>query len=147
MTTYLREIKISMQKNENDFENFKINSSRSSYQFFKKQLGETINVFESVLVIYLDNSLNSLGWLKVSQGGINSSIVDVRLIMGTALKCFATGFIICHNHPSGNLNPSREDKHITEKLKEAGKLLDIQIMDHLIITEDNYFSFADDGMI
>lgn len=147
MTTYLREIKISMQKNENDFESFKINSSASSYQFFKKQFGETINVFESVFVIFLDNRLNSLGWLKVSQGGISSSIVDIRLVMGTALKCLASGFIICHNHPSGSLNPSQEDKNITEKLKEAGKILDINVLDHLIITEESYFSFADEGII
>ena len=147
MSTHLREIKISMQKSETDFENFKISSSRDSYLFFKNQFEDSINIYESVYVLYLDQAHNCIGWIKVSQGGINSSIVDLRLILSIALKCLATAFIICHNHPSGNLRPSAEDKKITERLKEAGKLLDIIILDHLIITEDSYFSFADEGLI
>ena len=148
MITYLQEIKLTLSKTEEHpviYES--LSGSREAAELFRMLFADDIGMFESVFVIYLNQKNVPIGWRKISQGGISSSIVDVRLVLVPALNCLASGFIICHNHPSGNLNPSREDKHITEKLKEAGKLLDIQMMDHLIITEDNYFSFADDGMI
>ena len=148
MKKYIREVKISLQKSKTDIEQFKINSSRDSAEFFIKQFGETIDVFESVKIIFLDNSLKSLGWMQVSQGGLNQSIVDLRLIFASALNCLATSFIICHNHPSGNKNASAEDIKITEQLKEAGKLLNIRVIDHIIIFPDHsYYSFADDAQI
>lgn len=148
MKKYIREVKITLQKNKTDLEQIKISSSRDSANFFIKQFGESIEVFESVQVIFLDNSLNSLGWMKVSQGGLNQSIVDVRLIFASALNCLASSFIMCHNHPSGTLKPSSHDINITEQLKEAGKFLNITILDHLIITPNKtYFSFADESLI
>lgn len=148
MKKYIREVKITLQKNETDLEQFKIRSSRDSANFFIKQFGESIDVFESVEVIFLDNALNSLGWMRVSQGGLNQSIVDVRLIFASALNCLATSFIMCHNHPSGNRQPSAEDLKITEQLKEAGNFLNIKILDHLIIFPDkSYYSFADEAII
>ena len=145
---YIREISISMKKSNNQMLKFQLTSSRDSFEFFRNQFDDSIGVYESVMVLYLDNSNNTIGWQKHSQGGLNTCLVDVRLIMATALTSLANGVVICHNHPSGSLRPSTPDDNITAKLVEAGKILDIRVLDHLIITEDNgYFSYADDGRI
>ena len=85
--------------------------------------------------------------MQLSKGGITGTLVDVRLALKKALELGATSIILCHNHPSGNLNPSSADKQLTQKLKAAGESLDIKILDHLIVTERSYFSFADEGLL
>lgn len=86
--------------------------------------------------------------MSVSKGGISGTLTDVRLIFQGALKTNASGIIVCHNHPSGNAYPSESDRKITQKIKEAGNLLDIQLLDHLIILPvEGYYSFADEGTI
>lgn len=82
-----------------------------------------------------------------SKGGITGTVIDVRNIMKTAVEKVSTSMILCHNHPSGNLTPSDADLQITRKLKDAGKIMDIQVLDHLIITQQGYFSFADNGIL
>ncbi len=84
---------------------------------------------------------------NISKGGLTGTVIDVRLIMKKALENNASSLILCHNHPSGNINPSDADIQITKKLKDAGKLMDIPVLDHLIVTENGYFSFADEGII
>ena len=74
-------------------------------------------------------------------------MVDIRIVLGIALKCCACGIILAHNHPSGEINPSRQDEEITKRLREAGKLMEINVLDHLIITSENYYSFADQGLL
>jgi DNA repair protein RadC len=85
--------------------------------------------------------------MKVSSGGLTGTIVDVRIVLGTALKAAATSIILAHNHPSGNLHPSQEDFNLTKRIKEAAKFMDITVIDHLILTDENYYSFADEGQI
>ena len=85
--------------------------------------------------------------MKLSQGGVSGTVTDVRMVMKRAVEYLASGIIVCHNHPSGNLNPSESDNKITLKIKDAGALLDIQLLDHLIITDKEYYSFADNGLI
>ena len=85
---------------------------------------------------------------SVSKGGLSGTVTDVRLIFQGAIKANASGIIVCHNHPSGNLNPSESDTKITHKIKEAGNIMDIQLLDHLILTMDgSYYSFADNGLL
>jgi DNA repair protein RadC len=109
---------------------------------------DSMEIMESFIVLYLNRSNNSIGWLKVSQGGISGTVVDVRLVLATALKCGASGMIVSHNHPSGNTNPSDSDVRLTRKIKESGTIMDIQLLDHLILTESgDYYSFADEGML
>jgi DNA repair protein RadC len=84
---------------------------------------------------------------QLTQGGISQSIVDIRILYKTALDHYSTGVIIAHNHPSGSLKPSREDISITQKIKEAGNTLNIQLLDHIIVTQDSYFSFSDAGLL
>jgi len=102
---------------------------------------------EEFWVIYLNNSNKVLSKEMCSKGGITSTIVDVRLLYKRALELSAVGLIVCHNHPSGNVKPSVSDKELTKKIKIAGESLDIRLLDHLIITEKSYFSFADHGEI
>lgn len=102
---------------------------------------------EEFWILFLNRSNRIISRMKLSQGGISGTVTDVRLIMKKAIECLASGIIVCHNHPSGNLNPSDSDSKITQKIKEAGNLMDIQLLDHLIISEKDYYSFADNGLI
>jgi DNA repair protein RadC len=103
---------------------------------------------EEFLLLLLNRSNKVLGATKISQGGTSGTITDVKIIMQYAIKGNASGIIISHNHPSGNLNPSESDTRITQKIKQAGEILDIQLLDHLIITADNeFYSFADNGLL
>lgn len=102
---------------------------------------------EEFWVLLLNRNNQVIKKEKITKGGITSTIFDVRLILKLALEKLATGIIVCHNHPSGNMRPSENDKQITYKMQEAGKLVDIQLLDHIIVCGQRYFSFADDGIL
>jgi len=125
-----------------------ITSTEDAHELFRENWNDcTINLFEEFKVAFLNNDNRCLGILKLSQGGITGTVVDNRLVFATALKACANALVLCHNHPSGNTTPSQADKNLTKKLVEAGKLLDIRILDHIILTEDNYLSFGDEGLM
>jgi DNA repair protein RadC len=123
----------------------KITSSRSVFDVMQPVLGELPH--EEFWILYLNNSNKVIQKNQLSKGGITGTLVDVRLVLKSALEVGATSLILCHNHPSGTLKPSQADKDITQKLKTAAQSLDIKVLDHLIITEKTYFSFADDGIL
>ena len=123
----------------------KINSSQSVFEIMQPLLGELAH--EEFWIIYLNNANKIISKFQLSKGGITGTLVDVRLVFKTALSLGAVGIILTHNHPSGTLKPSESDKQITQKLKIAGEQLDIKVLDHLIITETNYFSFSDEGIL
>ena len=103
--------------------------------------------YEVFAVLYL-NKANKINHFEIiSRGGLTGTVADPRIILRIALEQEATSIILCHNHPSGNLKPSRADEDLTQKIKNAAKLLDILVMDHIIVSEDGYFSFADDGLL
>jgi DNA repair protein RadC len=102
---------------------------------------------EEFWILFLNRSNKVINRMKLSQGGISGTVTDVRIVMKKAIEFLASGIIVCHNHPSGNLNPSESDTKITQKIKEAGILMDIQLLDHLIISDKDYYSFADNGML
>jgi DNA repair protein RadC len=102
---------------------------------------------EEFWILFLNRSNKVINRMKLSQGGISGTVTDVRLVMKKAIEYLASGIIVCHNHPSGNLNPSESDTRITQKIKEAGNIMDIQLLDHLIVTEKEYYSFADNGLL
>lgn len=108
---------------------------------------ETIEYVEEAKIILLNRANEILGVYELSKGGVSGTVVDIRIILGVALKCNASSVVLIHNHPSGNLQPSESDKGITTKLGDACKLLDLVLLDHLIIYKDNYYSFADDGLL
>lgn len=125
----------------------KILSSMDAYEVFQKLYDQdTIELYETVIVLFVNSANNTIGWMKHSTGGLSFSTIDPRLIYGTALKCGAMGVMISHNHPSGSLKPSDSDKHLTKKLLEGSKYLGIVLIDHIIVSpEGGYYSFADDG--
>jgi DNA repair protein RadC len=129
-----------------DIEKTKIQSSKDAEICLRQMYNsDTLEYLESSIVIFLNRANKTIGWFKLSQGGISGTIMDVRVVFAVALKCGASGIIISHNHPSGRLIPSDEDRRMTSKIKEAGKILDITLLDHIIITEEGYYSFADNG--
>lgn len=123
----------------------KMSSSSSVFELMQPLLGELQH--EEFWVIYLNNSNKIILKSLLSKGGITGTVVDVRLILKKALEVGATGFILVHNHPSGNLIPSMADKAITKKLQIAAQSMDIKVHDHLIVTEKAYFSFADEHIL
>jgi DNA repair protein RadC len=104
---------------------------------------DTICLQEQFVVLYLNRANRVIGSYQLSKGGITGTIADVRLILSVALKTLATGLILAHNHPSGSLKPSEADKQITNKIRQAAKLLDIELIDHIIMRSEGYYSFAD----
>ena len=146
MYNNVSEIQVSY-KTENTID-FKIESSRETFSLVvNKWESDLIEMQEEVKILLLNRSNKVLGIYSLAKGGIASCVVDVRIILAVALKAMATGIILIHNHPSGNLNPSADDKKITEQLNASCKLLGISLLDHLIITNLDYFSFADEGML
>lgn len=123
----------------------KINSSKSVFEIMQPILGDLQH--EEFWVLFLNNSNKVLSKQQLSKGGITGTLVDIRLLMKKALEIGAIALIVCHNHPSGTLKISEADKQITAKIKTAGTALDIKLLDHLIITEQAYVSFADEGLL
>jgi len=123
----------------------KVVTSSDAASIFKPLLSDLPH--EEFWVLLLNRNNLYIDKLMVSQGGLSGTVIDVRIILKMALENRACSIILCHNHPSGNLIPSEADKEITKKIKEAGKHMDIPVLDHLIIGNDAYFSFADEGLI
>ena len=139
------ELKVELKRDQ--IKKAKIANSQNSADFFREIWDDSIAIYESFFVIYLNASNTTIGWYKVSQGGLQGTVADPRLIVKKALDVLATSFIMCHNHPSGNLTPSEADKVITKKIKEGAGFLDIKLLDHIILTEESYYSFADEGQL
>jgi len=133
------------RRGEEALEKKKITSSISVFELMQPLVGELPH--EEFWIIYVNNSNKVIQKNLLSKGGITGTLVDVRLVLKNALEVGATGLILVHNHPSGTLKPSESDKQLTQKLKKASESLDIKVLDHLIITEKAYFSFADENLL
>lgn len=126
-------------------EKTKIKGSSDIFRVMEGLIGD-LNV-EEFWVLYLNQGNFVIRKEQISRGGINQTTVDIRVILKMALDLFATGIILAHNHPSGNLNPSNMDYKLTQRIKDAARTLDIEVLDHVIITQKAYFSFADEGQL
>ena len=126
-------------------ENQQIQSSNDVFEIFQPMLADIPH--EEFWVLLLNRSNRIIDKLRVSQGGVSGTVTDLRLILKPAIEKLASSIILCHNHPSGNNKPSDNDIAITQKAKEAAKFMDIAVLDHIIICEKNYYSFADEGVI
>lgn len=125
-----------------------IRRSQDTYNIFRANWDrDKIEFVEQFKVLYLNRANRVLAINQLTTGGITGTVADPRLIFVTALKLNATALILCHNHPSGNLSPGETDKALTEKIKNAGNFLDVQLLDHIILTSESYFSFADEGLL
>jgi len=123
----------------------KISGSKDVFEFFQPVLADL--PYEEFWILLLNRSNKIIEKFKVSQGGISGTVIDVRIILKNAIEKLASSIILCHNHPSGNLQPSEADKKITTKLKDSASIMDMQVLDHLIITDSSFYSFADEGML
>lgn len=133
------------RKGEDALKTTKISSSKHVFELLQPLIGELPH--EEFWIVYLNNSNKVMHKSQLSKGGITGTLVDVRLVLKQALELGAVGLVLAHNHPSGTLKPSVADKEITEKLKRASEALDIKVLDHLIITQKEYFSFADNNIL
>jgi len=127
---------------------YKIKQSRDIFTFVKDHIdNDNMSIVEQFWAIYLNNSNNLVGIAKISEGGITATVVDIRKILATGLLLMATQMILVHNHPSNSLAPSNADKALTKRIKSAGEIMDIKLLDHVIVglEDDRYYSFADEG--
>ena len=123
----------------------KISSSNDAFELMQPKIGDIGH--EEFHVIFLSNHNKILGTKQISSGGITGTVADVRMIMNSAITQGATAIILCHNHPSGNKSPSEADIKLTRKVSDAGGILDVKVLDHIIVTLKDYYSFADEGML
>ncbi|MBK9424237.1 MAG: JAB domain-containing protein [Bacteroidetes bacterium] len=143
----LCEIKVAYSSKVKVSERIKITSSTCAAELLRSIWSEDLEIREEFNILLLNRANHVLGWFNVSVGGTSATVIDPKLIFSVALKCNASGVILAHNHPSGNLKPSEADLNLTTKLKEGGKILEIQILDHIILTSESYYSFADEGIM
>lgn len=143
------EIKISYCSQVNISEAPKIKSSADAYLVAMSNWNlEEMQLREYFKVMMLNRSNKVMGIFEVSKGGVSGTVVDAKLIFAAALNCVASSIILLHNHPSGNLKPSRPDLEITQKLKQAGEFMEITVLDHLILAPGGcFYSFADEGIL
>jgi len=139
--------RIKLAKCPEELEKIKITNSTESSNFARCFYDDDLEIYESMFLILLDRSNNTIGWCKISQGGVTGTIIDIKIIVKYALDALACSIILFHNHPSGNINPSTQDIEYTNRLKSCLKLFDINFLDHVILTKNLFFSFADEALL
>lgn len=126
----------------------KISTSKDARDVFMESWDDTkLELVEQFKIMLTNRANKVLGIFELSTGGVSGTVADPKLIFAAAIKGAASGIIMAHNHPSGNLNPSQADIDLTRKIKEGGRLLEIQLLDHIILTSEGYYSFTDEGLI
>lgn len=126
----------------------KISNAKEAYRIFMEHWDvQRLELVEQFKVMFLNRANRLLGVLEISTGGTSGTVVDLKLVFAAALKCAAHAIIMCHNHPSGNMQPSGADIELTRKISAGAKLLDLQCVDHIIITTEGHFSFAEEGLL
>ena len=144
--TYKSKIsEFSLKYTKTDIQKTKVTTSESASNVIRKFYFDDINIYESFFILLLNRANNTTGFAKISQGGTAGTVVDIKIIAKYAVDSLSPNVIICHNHPSGDKRPSGADLNITRRIKDALLLLDIKLIDHIIITENDFYSFADNG--
>ncbi|MEI7629351.1 MAG: DNA repair protein RadC [Bacteroidota bacterium] len=138
-------IELGVRRNMSVNKKYTISQSSDVAAYLQAELGH--KQLESFVVVYLNRANKIIQQETISEGGITGTVADPRIILKKALDHHAVSIILCHNHPSGNLKPSKADEQLTQKIKNAAAFLDIQVMDHIIVSEEGYYSFADEGMM
>lgn len=141
----IKRYKIVPEKEVAGLEKIKINSSEVAANYVRQFFFEDIEVYESFFILMLNKNNSTIGWAKISQGGIDGTVVDSILVAKFCIDKLAKGVILCHNHPSGELRPSDADIRITRQISNALQLLGVKVQDHIILTSESYFSLLDNG--
>ncbi len=147
LTSKLAEIKVTYSFKVKFTDRHRIASSQDADEIFRAIWSQELELREECYILLLNRANHVLGWYRASQGGVSGTVIDPKLVFGVALKCNACGVILAHNHPSGNLQPSAADIKLTQQLVDGGRLLEIAVLDHLILTAESHYSFADEGLI
>lgn len=145
--TIVSEVQLSYKCKQDPKTMIKIQSSKDSYEILKPFFEDVMSYREFFYVIYLNRRNRVLSVHKLSEGGCSGTVVDPKMVFQGALLANAQAIILCHNHPSGECNPSEQDKIITRNIYKAGEALEISVLDHIIISEHTYYSFADEGLL
>lgn len=146
--SFAKEYYIGVKERNVEFNKAKITSPEDCYNYIKQFYNDDIEIYESFFALFLNRAHNVIGWTKISQGGIEGTVADIKLVAKVAIDCLCSAIVIAHNHPSGNRQPSKQDIEMTKKIFSGMKLLDIDLIDHIILSTDEfYFSFANEGMI
>ena len=146
--SYCKEAELTIKKRNSDFEKRKIISSMDAAQYIKQFYHDDIEIYESFFVLILNRRNETIAFAKIAQGGVSMVLVDVKIIAKYILDTMCSSVIVAHNHPSGTLEASREDRALTEKIKNMCDLIDVRLLDHLILTPSGeYYSFGDKGEI
>jgi DNA repair protein RadC len=141
------EVKLSYKTKIKASERIQITSSETAYKVLKPYFDEEMEYKELFYVIYLNRANKVLGVHKISEGGCSGTVADGKIIFQGALLANAQAIILAHNHPSGNTKPSKQDIELTKKIAEFGKYIELPVLDHVILTEESFYSFADNGQI
>jgi DNA repair protein RadC len=144
---YLAEVEVLYKTKVKAKDRVKLNDSKKCYEYLLDAWSGKIEYCEEFIIVLVNRANQALGWVKISQGSVAGTVVDVKMILQPAILANASGIILAHNHPSGNTRPSDQDLALTKKVQAACKFMDISLIDHLIITTEAYYSFADEGQI
>lgn len=145
--SYQTVTKVRLVKEPTELPKTKINSSMEAYELALQFYDGDIEIVESFYCIYLNRANKVTSFSEISSGGTCATVVDPKIIFNQAFQLLAQALILVHNHPSGNIKPSDQDKALTEKIKNIAKLHEVTLLDHIIVTPDAYFSFSDSGLI
>lgn len=130
-----------------EFEPIEIHNSKEISGYIRPKYNGSIEIFESFFIVAINRSNKIIGHMKISQGGISATVVDIKLVCHYAINMLASAIILIHNHPSGKLKPSQADINLTNKVKQALTIFDINLLDHIIVGADKHYSFADEGIL
>lgn len=148
MKTYKTNVKrFSLKANKTNIPKVKIKSSRDVAEFSRGFYSDDLTIYESFFIAFLNQQNNTIGFCKISQGGVTGTVVDPLIVAKFVIESLSKNIVLVHNHPSGTLKPSEADKQITSKIVEGLKMFDVRVLDHVILTEDSYYSFADNGLM
>ena len=147
-TFKVAEVEISYKPDYKVIERSQISKSSDAYQILIQQWNmDWIELLEEFKILLMNRRNRVLGVVDISQGGLSGTVADPKVIFAAALKSCASDIVLAHNHPSGELDPSREDIALTNKIKAGAELLDLKVLDHLIISKEGFYSFADNGLM
>ena len=136
---------LKLKKIKTDFPRAQITSSKDAFEYMAQFYSDDIEIYESFFLLLLNKANNTTGFVKISQGGTAGTVIDIKLIVKYAIENLSCSVIVCHNHPSGEVSPSREDIITTERLQESGKILGIPLLDHIIFCENDFLSLKEKG--
>ena len=146
MKTYMSNMpEITLKYKTGNYKKTKISTSLDAFQVLLQLYDEdTVDYRETAFVLFLNKANNTIGWMKISEGGTSATVIDPKMIFATALKCNASGIILSHNHPSGQLRASDEDRKMTSNLATIGYIMGIEVLDHVIVCRSGYYSMNDE---